>query len=269
MDDIGDYLFFKNQRMEASNLKLIRISSTWDCTTFHNFLSMFKKKIIILQKLAGLWLADKVVNHVGIYGSKAAEGLSAFQRRSCWLCKWWLSIIIRLCYVVQNSYPQDEQQVGIFIGGGMLIKIILGGMLIRQSRVGGPLDELGACIFCSTEVAWIILFSSLIFFVAISSVKSVFINVKVSLVCVSIDFMLKTGVLQKFHASSWLLAELKIICFYFPEDQRYILSVDTCWSADLCFHFLFCMLIEPIFFSFQIITDAKFGARPEAGRIWQ
>ena len=28
------------------------------------------------QKLAGLWLADEVVNHVGIYGSKAAEGLS-------------------------------------------------------------------------------------------------------------------------------------------------------------------------------------------------
>ena len=41
---------------------------------------MFKKKI---QKLAGLWLAGEVVNHVGIYGSKAAEGLSAFQRRSC------------------------------------------------------------------------------------------------------------------------------------------------------------------------------------------
>ena len=41
---------------------------------------MFKKKI---QKLAGLWLAGEGVNHVGIYGSKAAEGLSAFQRRSC------------------------------------------------------------------------------------------------------------------------------------------------------------------------------------------
>ena len=66
--------------MGASNLKLVFISSTWDCTTFHNFLPMFKKKI---QKLAGLWLAGEVVNHVGIYGSKAAEGLSAFQRRSC------------------------------------------------------------------------------------------------------------------------------------------------------------------------------------------
>ena len=69
--------------MGASNFELVFISSTWDCTTFHNFLPMFKKKI---QKLAGLWLAGEVVNHVGIYGSKAAEGLSAFQRRSC-LCE--------------------------------------------------------------------------------------------------------------------------------------------------------------------------------------
>ena len=76
----GDYLYLKNQRMGASNFELVFISSTWDCTTFHNFLPMFKKKI---QKLAGLWLAGEVVNHVGIYGSKAAEGLSAFQRRSC------------------------------------------------------------------------------------------------------------------------------------------------------------------------------------------
>ena len=44
---------------------------------------MFQKKKKDFQKLAGLWLVDEVVNHVGIYGSKAAEGLSAFQRRSC------------------------------------------------------------------------------------------------------------------------------------------------------------------------------------------
>ena len=68
--------------MGASNLKLVFISSTWDCTTFHNFLPMFKKKIKSWQ----VWLAGEVVNHVGMYGSKAAEGLSAFQRRSCWLC---------------------------------------------------------------------------------------------------------------------------------------------------------------------------------------
>ena len=36
------------------------------------------------QKLAGLWLAGEMVNHIGIYGSKVAEGLSTFQRRSCY-----------------------------------------------------------------------------------------------------------------------------------------------------------------------------------------
>ena len=36
--------------------------------------------------MAGLWLVGEVVNHVGLYGSKVAEGCSAFQRRSCWLC---------------------------------------------------------------------------------------------------------------------------------------------------------------------------------------
>ena len=35
------------------------------------------------QKLAGLWLVGEMDNHVGIYGSKVAEGFSAFQRRSC------------------------------------------------------------------------------------------------------------------------------------------------------------------------------------------
>ena len=69
---------WKSQRMGTWNLKLMLISWTWGCTTFHNFLECKKKK-----KLAGLWLAGEVVNHVGIYGSKAAEGLSAFQRRSC------------------------------------------------------------------------------------------------------------------------------------------------------------------------------------------
>ena len=90
---MGDYLY------------LILISSTSDCNIFHNFLSELKKKLfkkrnpfhaaknaaqwcryccaVVLrwdikhfdfQKLAGLWLAGKVVNHVGIYGSKAGWG---------------------------------------------------------------------------------------------------------------------------------------------------------------------------------------------------
>ena len=59
------------------NLKLIALLFTFFC---------LKKKNVFLnfQKLTGLWLAGVVVNHVGIYGSKVAEGLSAFQRRSCY-----------------------------------------------------------------------------------------------------------------------------------------------------------------------------------------
>ena len=66
--------------MGDSNLKLILISSTLDCTTSHSFNGAKKKDF---QKLAGLWLAGEMVDHIGIYESKVDEGLSAFQRRSC------------------------------------------------------------------------------------------------------------------------------------------------------------------------------------------
>ena len=49
----------------------------------HFLSSVKKKKKKVFQKLAGLWLVGEVVNHVGLYGSKVAEGCSAFQRRSC------------------------------------------------------------------------------------------------------------------------------------------------------------------------------------------
>ena len=67
--------------MGASNLRLILINSTWDCITFHSFNVKVEKNKI--QKLADLWLVGEMVNRIGIYGSKVAEGLSAFQRRSC------------------------------------------------------------------------------------------------------------------------------------------------------------------------------------------
>ena len=41
-----------------------------------------EKKKRNFQKLAGLWLAGEMVNRIGIYGSKVADGLSAFQRQS-------------------------------------------------------------------------------------------------------------------------------------------------------------------------------------------
>ena len=44
---------------------------------------MFKKKKISRSLIGCRPGAGEVVNYVGIYGSKAAEGLSAFQRRSC------------------------------------------------------------------------------------------------------------------------------------------------------------------------------------------
>ena len=46
------------------------------------------------QKLAGLWLAGEMINRIGIYGSKVAAGLSAFQRRSCY------SIVLLLLCIV-------------------------------------------------------------------------------------------------------------------------------------------------------------------------
>ena len=64
------------------------ISSTWDWLYhFSQFLFMksLKKKVFLnFQKLAGLWLVGKVDDNVSIYGSKVAEGFSAFQHRSCY-----------------------------------------------------------------------------------------------------------------------------------------------------------------------------------------
>ena len=37
----------------------------------------------VFQKLADMWLVGEVVNHVGLYGCKAAESYSAFQHRCC------------------------------------------------------------------------------------------------------------------------------------------------------------------------------------------
>ena len=50
------------------------------------------------QKLAGLWLVGEVVNHVVLYGSKVAEGCSAFQRRSCNWMIWSKSCFTKLLW---------------------------------------------------------------------------------------------------------------------------------------------------------------------------
>ena len=60
------------------NLRLIAPLFT---VSFHE---MFEKKgFQDFQKLSGLWLVGEMDNHVGIYGSKVAEGFSTFQRRPC------------------------------------------------------------------------------------------------------------------------------------------------------------------------------------------
>ena len=58
------------------------------CRYWHDaVVSNWAIKHFDFQKLAGLLLAGKVVNRVGIYGSQKAEGCSASQRRSWYRCK--------------------------------------------------------------------------------------------------------------------------------------------------------------------------------------
>ena len=60
----------------------LRLMAPLFTVSFHE---MFEKKNVSqdFQKLAGLWLVGEMDNHVGTYGSKVADGFSAFQRRSC------------------------------------------------------------------------------------------------------------------------------------------------------------------------------------------
>ena len=80
IDNVGNYLFLSNGSFKFEvdphqfNLRLHHFSQ------FQRKGNTLEKKI---QKLADLWLVGKMVNRIGIYGSKVAEGLSAFQRRSC------------------------------------------------------------------------------------------------------------------------------------------------------------------------------------------
>ena len=78
IDNVGNYLYLNNGSFifevdpHQFNLRLHH---------FSQFQRKGRKKKI--QKLSDLWLVGEMVNRIGIYGSKVAEGLSAFQRRSC------------------------------------------------------------------------------------------------------------------------------------------------------------------------------------------
>ena len=52
--------------------------------------------------MADLWLVGEMVNRIGIYGSKVAEGLSAFQRRSC--CCLFLLLVNWLYFNLSSCY---------------------------------------------------------------------------------------------------------------------------------------------------------------------
>ena len=77
IDNVGNYLYLNNGsfkfEVDAHQINL----------RLHHF-SEFQHKKNEFQNLAGLWLAGEMVNRrIGIYGSKVAVGLSAFQRRPC------------------------------------------------------------------------------------------------------------------------------------------------------------------------------------------
>ena len=115
---------------------------SWSSSVQHEIAALFTISFQCLkkdfQKLAGLWLAGEVVNHVGIYGSKAAEGLSAFQRRSLILAATkqlyeWFSPSV--CPSVTPFYPSALRA---------------GGVLSSQSgRAGGRLPDLQNPYLCN------------------------------------------------------------------------------------------------------------------------
>ena len=83
---------FYTRFLSQTGQKCAELSAFWQffyliTSLLKGFFSNVKKKTFFFQKLAGLWLVGEVVNHVGLYGSKVAEGCSAFQRRSCFVLR--------------------------------------------------------------------------------------------------------------------------------------------------------------------------------------
>ena len=75
IDDVGEYLYLKNESFKFE-VDPHQFNPRWH--HFSQFPFNVKSKNNYVQKLAGLWLTDKVVNHVGINGTKAAAAFSAF-----------------------------------------------------------------------------------------------------------------------------------------------------------------------------------------------
>ena len=67
---------------------MCRQKPTGQCRYCHAVVLSWAIKHFDFHKLAALWLARLINNHVRIYGSNVAEGFSVFQRRSCLKCYW-------------------------------------------------------------------------------------------------------------------------------------------------------------------------------------
>ena len=79
-----------------------------------SFHEMFEKNFFF-QKFAGLWLVGKVDNHVAIYGSKVAEGFSAFQRRLVNVISTICGTQTNLPNTVLNQLSVSHLQEGYFV----------------------------------------------------------------------------------------------------------------------------------------------------------
>ena len=95
------------------------------------------------QKFAGLWLVGKVDNHVAIYGSKVAEGFSAFQRRLVFvvifiLCQLIVDSVNRKCFYV----PTWWNSIWICIFLSAKLHTGLKWSTTEGSTLGGPIFDI-------------------------------------------------------------------------------------------------------------------------------
>ena len=125
-----------------------------DCTTFHSFLSwnIWKENCFLKFSKVGrsvnLWLVGEVDNHVAIYGSRVAEGFSAFQRRSCapsclwtrWTCCYGVAISVHPSNVYTITKKILKKIISIF-GHKVYLDISVDIIIKKQHR-----NSLNMCI---------------------------------------------------------------------------------------------------------------------------
>ena len=75
--------------LKKGNFSMQRRNTTLWRRYCHTVVLSWAIKHFDFQKLAGLWLAGKMLNHVGIFGSKVAIDFSSFQCQSCCILLCW------------------------------------------------------------------------------------------------------------------------------------------------------------------------------------